>query len=102
MIYYCKERKDVDNVIKYTIDGLRIPDTYLHMMRSYKKAGKVMLSRPPFHVFQDDGIVEDIRCRRVDLNAHIVFDEPSAALYNALESEQEFVQIFVSWEQSED
>jgi hypothetical protein len=100
--HYANSTMDVDNIIKEIVDAVRIPDAYKERVRRARKRRMALLAPPPFHIFEDDGIVEEVRCRRVGLEGFTDVGNVSAALADALGKGLEFVHVVVSWAESED
>jgi hypothetical protein len=95
IVHYTTAHKDVDNIIKYTIDGVRIPDAYRNLVNKAKKQGRPVVGQPPFHVFEDDGIVQQVLCRRINLNGFLEVGDPTSELADALQTGREFVHVLV-------
>jgi len=75
--FFTQSRRDVDNVVKPILDGLK----------------KV--------IYEDDGEIYKLTSQRIDLNLRTRIEAPSPLLDAALEEWEELVHIVLTWETKE-
>lgn len=90
--FFTEVEKDVDNVIKPILDGMKLPE----------QQRRSLLQPSVFALYRDDKNVVKVTSAKINLRSPASVQKPDQMLADALAKYEEFVYIRLIWGKSED